>query len=138
MSDIVGVLSFALHASHKIYDVAQTIKHAPAAVQALSMEASRVSDLLTKMLSAPGNPPAATLQSTNMDEPLVKGLLKDAEQLTAAVTTLLAKATTQNADGTYKVKKWLWPLHAGEASKLAGKFHAFYMSLTAVYALTTA
>ena len=42
MADVIGILGFALHAAHKVYDIVQTIKDAPEAVRTLGKEASRV------------------------------------------------------------------------------------------------
>ena len=135
MADVIGVLSFALHAAHKVYDIVQTIKDAPDAVRALGKEASRVKGLLTVMLSEPNGELSSFLR--NIDHPLVETLVEDAKELGSTADTLLAKVTRQREDGTHKVKRYRWPFHAGEAEKLAAQFQAFYVSLTAVYAVAT-
>ena len=135
MADVIGILSFALHAAHKVYDVVQTIKDAPEAVRTLGKEASRVKGLLTVMLPEPSGEPSPLLRS--VDNPLVKTLVEDAKELGSAADTLMAKVTRQREDGTHQVRRYLWPFHAGEAEKLSGQFQAFYVSLTAVYAVAT-
>ena len=135
MVDAIGILSIALHAAHKVYDVIQTIKDAPDAVRALGKEASRVKGLLTTMLAEPNAQSSSLLR--NIDHPLVKTLVEDAKELGSTADTLLAKVTRQREDGTHTVKRYLWPFHAGEAEKLAGQYQAFYVSLTAVYAVVT-
>ena len=135
MADVIGILSFALRAARKVYDVVQTIKDAPDAVRTLGKEASRVKGLLTVMLPQPNSEPSSLLR--NVDHPLVKTLVEDAKELGSTADTLLAKVTRQREDGTHIVKRYRWPFHAGEAEKLAGQFQAFYVSLTAVYAVAT-
>ena len=130
MADVIGILSFALHAAHKVYDVVQTIKDAPDAVRALGKEASRVKGLLTVMLPQPNGEPSPLLR--NDGNPLVKSLVEDAQELEAAVEVLLAKVTRQKEDGTHEIRKARWILHAGEVEKLSTQFHVFYGSLTAV------
>ena len=135
MADVIGILGFALHAAHKVHDVIQTIKDAPDAVRALGKEASRVKGLLTVMLPNPNSEPSPLLR--NDDDPLVKALVEDAQELETAVDALLAKAVRRKGDGTYAVRKTRWIFYAGEAEKLSSQFQAFYGSLTAVYAVAT-
>ena len=135
MADVIGILSFALHAAHKVYDVVQTLRDAPDAVRALGKEASRVKGLLTVMLPQPNGEPSPLLR--NDDNPLVKGLAEDAKELETAVTVLLAKVTRQKEDGTHEIRKTRWIFYAGEVEKLSAQFQTFYGSLTAVYAVTT-
>ena len=137
MADIIGILNFALHAAHKVYDVVQKIKDAPTIVQALGKEASRVMALLTVMLPGAGPTSEQSLFLRNVNNNLVGTLVEDAKELEAAVKSLLAKVTTQRDDGTIKVKKSRWLFSAGEAEKLSARFQAFYGSLTAVYAVVT-
>ena len=89
MADVIGILSFALHAAHKVYDVVQTIKDAPDAVRALGKEASRVKGLLTVMLPQPNGEPSPLLR--NDGNPLVKSLVEDAQELEAAVEASLPR-----------------------------------------------
>ena len=115
MADVLGILGFALHAAHKVYDLVQTVRDGPDAVQTLGKEASRVKGLLTLMLSAPTGD-ISSIQSN--ENSLVETLVENAKQLDASVQVFLAKATTQQQDGRPKVKKLRWILHAGEAEKL--------------------
>ena len=135
MADVIGILSFALHAAHKVYDVIQTIKDAPDAVRTLGKEASRVNGLLTAMLAESNAQSSSLLR--HVDHPLVTTLVEDAKELGSTAETLLAKVTRQREDGTHEVKRYRWPFHAGEVEKLSGQFQACYVSLTAVYAVAT-
>ena len=135
MVDVIGILTFALHAAHKIYDVVQIIKDAPDAVRTLGKDVSRVEGLLTLMLAGPNGQSSSLLH--NIGNPLIETLVKDAKELGSATETLLAKVTRQREDGTHKVKKCRWAFHAGEAEKLSGQFQTFYVSLTAVYSVIT-
>ena len=91
--------------------------------------------LLTAMLAESNAQSSSLLR--HVDHPLVKTLVEDAKELGSAADTLLAKVTRQREDGTHQVRRYLWPFHAGEAEKLSGQFQAFYVSLTAVYAVAT-
>ena len=133
MADILGILGFALHAAHKIYDVVQTIKDAPDTVRALGQEALRVKTLLAVMLPGPDGELYGSLLLRNVDNPLVRTLADDARELEAAVDALLAKAIRHNEDGTHEVRKARWLFYVGEAEKLSRQFQTFYGSLTAVY-----
>ena len=137
MADVIGILNFALHAAHKVYDVVQTLKHAPDAARALGKEASRVKGLLTTIIPEPesNSQPSPVLRS--VDNPLVKSLVEDAQELETAVNVLLAKVTRQKEDGTHEIRKARWIFHAGEVEKLSAQFQVFYGSLTAVYAVAT-
>ena len=137
MADVIGILSFALHAAHKVYDIVQAIKEAPDVVRALGKEASRVESLLVAMLSEPESNSEPSPMLRSVDNPLVKSLAEDAKELETAVKVLLAKVTRQKEDGTYEIKKSRWIFYAGEVEKLSAQFRAFYGSLTAVYAMTT-
>ena len=137
MADIIGILSFALHAAHKVYDVVQTLKDAPDAARALGKEASRVESLLAAMLPESESNSQLSPILRSVDNPLVKSLVEDAQELEAAVKVLLAKVTRQKEDGTYEIRKSRWIFYAGEVEKLSAQFQAFYGSLTAVYAVAT-
>ena len=106
MADVIGILSFALHAAHKVYDIVQTLKDAPDAARALGKEASRVKGLLTVMLPQPNGEPSPLLR--NDGNPLVKALVDDATELETAVEALFAKAVKRKEDGTHAVRKSRW------------------------------
>lgn len=52
MADALGILGFALHAAHKIYDIAQTLKDAPEEIRALQTEAALVRAFLPDLLTS--------------------------------------------------------------------------------------
>ena len=133
MADVIGILSFALHAAHKVYDAIQMIKDAPDTVRTLGRESSRVRGLLTLMLPRANGKSSQLLHG--IDNPLVKVLVEDARKLVTMVDALFGKAMKQKGDGTHQVRKYRWLLHAGEAARLCSHFQTFHGSLTAVYAL---
>ena len=136
MADAIGILAFTLHAVHKIYGVVQSVKRAPEAVRTIAREASRVESLLTMMLSASGDTASSLTVSRAAHSPLFKRLVEEAQTLATAVEVFLDKATKLNVDGI-REPKILWPLYSGRAKELAGQFRAFYLSLSAVYAIQT-
>ena len=86
MADIIGVLSCALHAAHKIYDLSQTIKDAPDVVRTLEKEAGRVEHLLNLVLGTPGSTPQPW---GSVDHYLLQGLVED---------VMLARCFVENLD----------------------------------------
>ena len=135
MVDPIGILAATLEVVSKVYDVVQTIKDAPETVRRLDREVVRVRSLLTKMVPL-GSGLSTANREGNAEEMDIAVLLEDARVLTTTVTTFLARATKQN-DGTTKIKIFHWPLLARDADKLSQQFKAFYLSLTAVYAVRT-
>ena len=138
MADIVGVLSFAFHATHKVWATIESIRSAPSDIQALRDDALQVHELLTKILGAQERGgqqiPLRTADERNVQ---VDTLVKSARRVTALADTFISKATVQRDDGTYQVRKLAWLLYAGEARKLSAQFRAFYTSLSAPYAVST-
>ena len=114
MIDVIGILSFALHATHKVYDVIQTLKDAPNVVRALRREVSRVESLLTAMLPEPESNSGRFPMLRSVDTPLVNSLVTDAKELETAVEALLAKVTRQKEDGTHEIRKARWIFSARE------------------------
>ena len=135
MADIIGILSSAFHAVHKVYDVVKTIKEAPGAVRALRKEASRVKNLLAVILPTPNCEPPLILQSD--ENPLVKALAEDARELDIAVEAFIDKVTKLNTQGTREVKRIRWPLYARTAKEISEQLRAFHVTLSAVCAVST-
>ena len=134
MTDVIGILGFALHAAHKIYDVTKACKEAPDTVQALAKEASKVEGLLMMLQPSNGDIPLA-LQDNG--SPLANTLVKDAKALIVGVESFFGKATRLTSNSTREVKKVRWPFYAGQAKELSEKFREFYDSLSAVYTVST-
>ena len=134
MADAIGILGFALHIAHKVYDVVQTIKAAPDTIQELGKEASRVEGILKMMIPAQNDNLSATQTARNA---LVKTLLEDAQKLDSGVDAFFKKATKLNADGTREAMILLWPRYAGKAKELLEQFKAFYQALTVAYTVST-
>ena len=61
MADVIGILGFALHAAHKVYNVIQSIQDAPSDVRALRDNAFQVHGFLEDLLDkqAKGDKPMA-------------------------------------------------------------------------------
>ena len=138
MADIVGVLSFAFHATHKVWATIEPIRSAPSDIQALRDDALQVHELLTKVLGVQERGgQQIPLHATDYRDVQVDALVKSTQRVTALADTFISKATVQRDDGTYQVRKLAWPLYAGEARKLSAQFRAFYASLSAFYAVST-
>ena len=132
MADVIGILSFALHAAHKIYDIIESIKDAPEVIQALRDDALQVHGFLKRFLDDRGS----RSRVEDAREPQVAALARKAERLVTSVDAFLSKATSQKRDGAHKVKRIKWPLYEGEARMLSEEFRAFYVSMTALYTLS--
>lgn len=138
MADVVGILGFALHAAHKIYNVIESIKDAPSDIQTLRDDALQVHGFLHKLLdSNKEGELSSALCTGDLRDGQIDSLVKKAEIITKTVDKFIKKTTTERESGTYEVKKLKWPLYAGEAKKLSEQFKAFYSSLTAVYTIST-
>lgn len=136
MADAIGILGFALHAAHKIYNVATTIKDAPDDVAALQNEAEHVRDSLSELidiLQTETDGPAGPART----EARFRALIAEARTLTESVNTLLDKATIRKADGSYEVTRVRWPLYIRRAKKLADDFKNFKQLLSAILSIHT-
>lgn len=85
MADAIGILGFALHAAHRVYQLIEKIREAPEEIRGLQKEVTRVRALLDGLRD--------DLQTgqLSMGQDLLKPLLEEAEQLTAATETFLKK-----------------------------------------------
>ena len=137
MADIQGVLACVLHTAREVSDIAQTIKGAPNAMHLLGQEALRTRILLAKVTLPLDGLSATTLRSLSVQDPQIMTLLDQARDLTAAAESLLAKTTTRAEDGSYRVKTRYRFSLADDAEKLSAKFATFYVSLTAMCAMST-
>lgn len=134
MADAIGILGFALHAAHKIYDVVQTIKDGPDEIEALQTEAERVRGFLSDLIDGMRmDDTEQALQERASAQ--FRALVKEARKLTESANSLLDKSTARKEDGSYRVTKMMWPLYAGSAKKLAEEFKHFNLSLCAVLAM---
>ena len=126
MADVIGILSFALHAAHKVYNIIESIKDAPEVIQALRDDALQVHGFLERFLDEQ----ASRSCLDHAAEPQVAALVRKAERLATAVTNFLDKATAQKSNGTHEVKRVKWPLYAGEARKLSEDFRCISIRST--------
>lgn len=133
MADVIGILSFALHAAHKVYDVVKTIKDAPDEIEALKTQTKRVeyfADFIDGLQA--GDQVLSEATSTQF-----RTLATQAEKLTKSTDALLKKVTTKTANGTGEVKKLnvKWPLYSSSAKKLADDFKQLNLELGSVLAV---
>lgn len=138
MVGILGALSFALHAAHKVYNIIESIKDAPSDIQDLRDDAFQVHGFLKKLLgSQDEGGQSGPLHVGDATDPQIDALVKKAKVITTTIDMFISKTTTKKDDGTHAVKKLKWPLYTGEAKKLSEQFKAFYASLTAAYTIST-
>lgn len=131
MADAIGILGFALHAAHKVYDLIDQIRDAPNVIRVLKIEAWRVRALLTRLRD--------DLQNNRLpaEEELLRPLLEEAEQLTAATETFLKKVTKEASSMLEQsdVNKIRWLLYAKHGKKLSEQYRGFHLSHGSVYAV---
>ena len=136
-SDVIGILSFALHAAHKIYSVAQSIRKASDEIERLKAEALRVQSLLNhvgiKTSAAEHRGEDISLEELSLQIELSG----KAEELVASANKFIKKATLLTSDGTPRVNKIRWPFRASEAKHLAEDFQTFHRTLTDVCTINT-
>ena len=135
MADIVGVLAFALHTTHRVFQVVQKMKGAPDTIRALERETLKVKTLLTSMLSSHDGVSFPALQNTS--EHLLRALIEDAEALTSSVDAFFNRTTQVNVDGIREAKRVRWLLRVNESRVLSERFKVLYSSLSAVHAVST-
>lgn len=136
-ADVIGILSSALHAAHKLYDIIQLVKNAPDDMDALQVEVRRVRSILIQSVQMP--------EDVTRDERNVLGsvtglradLIQQARQWTEGANQFVEKATKAKEDGSREVNKWMWPLRAADAKKLADESRRFYQAVSAVYSIDT-
>lgn len=133
MADPIGILSFALHAAHKIYELIEQIRDAPDEIRALKTEAARARTLLNRLHK--------DLEDYKLvdEEDLLRPLLVEAQQLTDATTKFIKKVVKESshAPDRVDVNKIKWILHAGSGKKLGEQFRQFYLSLNPVCVAVT-
>ena len=138
MADVIGILGFALHAAHKVYNVIQSIKDAPNDVRALRDNAFQVhgflDDLLNKQVKGESghSPLSRDDQSAG-----VATLVEQARDIVTTANKFIEKTTEPKDDGTYRVKRVQWLLKPGKAKTLAEQFRSFYVRLTAIYTVSS-
>ena len=135
-ADVLGILSFSLHAIHKLYDAVQEIRNAPKEMEALLVEISRVRGLLMGAIETPmlTDDPGRNETLQNVLR-LCPDLIEQARKLTEAASYLVEKSTKITNDGSRKVVKRKWPFYSSEAAKLAKDIRAWYLAVSAVYSI---
>ena len=133
-ADIIGILGFALHAAHKLYEYGQRWLAAPEELQALLVEVNRVQGLLQQMIHGS--------QCEGMDaNPVLDvlrfhpDLIEQIRRLAEASNTFVDKMTKTFKDGSRHVQRTRWTLKASDAKDLTTKFQALYSAVSAIYAV---
>lgn len=135
MADAIGILGFALHAAHKVYDLAMTIKDAPDDIEALRTETESVRGFLPQLIDILQVDEKTLSETAGLQ---FSALIEEARKLTEKANTLVDKAAVKKEDGSYEVTKAKWLLYARRARKLADDFRRFNQSLCAVNGICTA
>lgn len=133
MADAIGILGFALHCAHKVYDVVKTIKDAPDEIEALKTQTERVA-YFADFIDGLKTGDYALSEATTTQ---FRTLATQADKLTKSADNLLQKVAMKTADGAYEVKKWVWkwPRYASRATKLAEDFKLLNLELGTVLAV---
>ena len=129
MADVVGILGFALHAAHKIYDALETIKDAPDEIKTLQSQAALVRAFLPNIQCA--------FEVDQHDRALfndlqLQVLLEHARKLRDGVDVFLAKVTRLKADGSYEIRKTTYLFRVSDGRQLQKQFKRFLILLTAI------
>lgn len=132
-ADAIGILGFALHMSHRVYQLIEKVKDAPEEFRGLQAEAARVRALLTHLQNDLGN------DRLLAEEDLLRPLLKDARELESATTGFIKKVAKESSSTPEQldVHKVKWVLHASTGKKLGEQFRQFYLSLSPVSMVIT-
>ncbi len=122
MADPVGIVTSALHAIHKVYNLIQKIKGASEKIQTLQEEAVVLEGILPQIMAILAREPHSEC---------IAVLISRAEGLNDSVDRFV-NAATKVAQGKRKVKKLRWIFKGDEAKELAEGFKSFYGYLSAV------
>lgn len=130
MADVIGILGFALHAAHKVYDVVKTIKDAPDEIETLKTQTKRV-EYFAAFIDQLQTEDQVLSEATTTQ---FRTLATQAEKLTKSANSLLKKVTTNTTNDTDEVRKLniKWPLYASRAKKIADEFKQLNLELGAV------
>ena len=127
-ADVIGILGFALHAAHKIYDIVQDVREAPEKVRKLKEEASDISRLYEQL---------GIRRDSVEGLILPPGLAERGEDLLKAGEEFVDKVTKLAGDGTRNVKTIKWMFKITRATKLEEAFTKFRRELTDACVITT-
>ena len=136
-ADTIGILGFALHAAHKLYDAIQLIRDAPEDMEALQIEVRRVRSILIQSIQMPDNASRVEREMAGSIYSLRADLIQQARQWMEGANRFVEKATKMKNDGSCKVDRLLWPLRAADAKKLTEESKRFYLAVSAVYSVDT-
>ena len=124
-SDAIGILGFALHAAHKLYDLAQAIKDAPREIRALQNEASLVAAMepqLRKVDTLYIQRHAET--GTQSHRLCLERLFDEAKKLKEDTDVFVQKVTSGRDNKAWQSRiKWI--LHSAGGRELTVKFKTF-------------
>ncbi|PSR81631.1 hypothetical protein PHLCEN_2v6313 [Hermanssonia centrifuga] len=131
-SAIIGIVAFGLHAVHKVYEVVDSIKDAPADILALKHDAKQVGSLLLQLqqsgvLDSGVAPPSVDLAM----------LMKIFEDALSQVELFIDKVAEDRRDGEIRVWKLQWFLKNGRCNKLRESLASLKISIIAIVAAYT-
>lgn len=129
MADVLGILGFALHAAHKIYDIVETIKDAPEEIRGLQTQASLVRAFLPDLISALEHDRHHSSYSHGIQ---LEILVKQATDLKASVDRFVGKVTKERTDGSHEIRKLAYLFRASGGQELREQFKEFLTLLNAV------
>lgn len=130
-ADVIGILGFALHAAHKVYDFVETIKDAPGEIRALQKQASFVCSFIPELQKTLNQPQQLSLAKSTQ----LQMLEEEGRALEESVEKFLDKVTKKKQDGSREMNKFsrikYW-FRASGGQELRDQFKDFLLHLTAV------
>lgn len=134
-TDVIGVLGFALHTSHRLYKLGKKWVDAPQEMRDLLVEVGHVQGILKQALEANVTNDAGSRLPDVLR--FHQGLIQQMEELADAAHAFVERMTTVNNDGTREVNRFKWTFKASEVRDLTTKFQALYGAISAIYAVNT-
>lgn len=131
-ADVIGILGFALHAAHKVYDFVETIKDAPEEIRALQKQALFVCSFIPELQNSLNQTNSPSLARSTQ----LQMLEEEGTELELSVEKFLDKVTKKRQDGLRemnkisRVKYWF---RTSGGQELRERFKDFLLHLTAVY-----
>ena len=136
MADILSILGFVLHVTHRVYTTIQLVRDASSDIRTLHDDAIQVHAFLRILLGLQNDNGQGSVRVGDVTSPQLEALVTKAQVLVTMADLFIKRTTTQNDDGIHVVKKLKWPLYAREAKKLSEHFRSFYVSLTTVFVVS--
>ncbi len=131
-SAIIGIVAFGLHAVHKVYEVVDGFRDAPADILALKHDAKQIGSLLLQLqqsgvLDSGVAPPRVDLAV----------LMKLFENALSQIELFIDKVAEDRRDGEIRVRKLQWFLKNDRCNKLRESLASLKISIIAIVAAYT-